>query len=398
MKIVTIETSGTGGPTFNGSQRKLLVDSTGKFHAIYPGTNTIRHATSIDNGDSWSIETVCSIETGDWTLSEPAIAIDSSDNIHLVYRAPRSDINKIYYRKYTGSWGGKVSIANESVQGAYLPAIAVDGNDNVYIVWQQPTSTSGYYGMIWVRECISGSWGSIIQLYSDETNYGDYNTAIEVDSNNNVYVAYFLRQTAAPIPTPPYIIGDYNAWMNKKTGSSWGEPIQVSTDNYLCEDYVAMTIDENDHVHFFWGLGGDGTRYREYDGTNFVTDYQEIAPIEIGDVIELFSSSCNQLGVIHGMWSKNNNSIYHISKVDGVWNTAEQILEPSTNRRAPVMLWSNYPVIDGIRINVPTTGYAFLFSDDTTVKFAMSDDFSFEPQLQPIDIQQTYKKTIRIFS
>ena len=105
--------------TLYNSQRNLARTSDGVLHCAYQKRRgvtefNIYHAYSFDNGLTWNEERVSELmPKGQQIL--PSIAVDSKDNIHLVWSGwgPFSNAQYIYYREKTSEgWQPQESITD----------------------------------------------------------------------------------------------------------------------------------------------------------------------------------------------------------------------------------------------------------------------------------------------
>jgi len=77
----------------------------------------------------------------------PEIAVDSSGNVHVVWQddTPTPGKGEIYCRKSTD--GGSTWTPSQRITWnsgtSYRPAIAVDSTGNVHVVWEDDTPTPG---------------------------------------------------------------------------------------------------------------------------------------------------------------------------------------------------------------------------------------------------------------
>jgi hypothetical protein len=123
------------------------------------------------------------------TSWDPELAIDSSDNIHVVWEDNSMDSNyEIYYKKSTdggGTWS-TTRLTFTSYESAN-PAISIDTSDNIHVVWTE------------------GDWGSQEIYYNGSTDGGatwstkkrltwssgnSYDPAITADSGNKLHVVW----------------------------------------------------------------------------------------------------------------------------------------------------------------------------------------------------------------
>ena len=199
-KIATItETPSLGA---EGGGRSLARASSGRLWAVYskkPGGYSymqIHCAYSDNDGKTWPEEQVTDIDTAHHFF--PSIAIDSSDDLHVVYtgknRSPYNSRWGVFYNKRTsGSWGSEETVALEDVSlpGQEYPAIAVDSSDDVHVVWNgkgwgsNPTILNIKY-----RKRTSGSLGSVESITDVATNT-QISASIAIEGSNDEGITWF---------------------------------------------------------------------------------------------------------------------------------------------------------------------------------------------------------------
>jgi len=230
------------------SYTAIAVDSSDKVHIVWQDTTNgvwgidteIMHATYTESS-GWSNATVISDgydgtywnNGGSW---DPAIAVDSSDKVHVVWEDTTNGVwgidVEIMYATYTDSTGWSfVKIISDGYDGIYSfdgssdnPVIAVDSSDKVHVVWQD--YTDGVWGTdseIMYAYFTSDLGWSLPRVISDGPNDIFWNDdssidpAIAVDSSDKVHVVWEdatngvwgtdteIMYTHFAIPIPPVL-------------------------------------------------------------------------------------------------------------------------------------------------------------------------------------------------
>jgi len=112
-----------------------------------PGNYEIYHKKSTNRGDTWTATKRITWTSGTSWL--PAIALDPSGDLHVVWQDFTPGKAEIYYKKSTDggdTWSTTQRITWTS-DDSYRPAIAVDSSGNLHVVWQDetPGNTEIYY-------------------------------------------------------------------------------------------------------------------------------------------------------------------------------------------------------------------------------------------------------------
>jgi hypothetical protein len=142
-----------GGVTWSGVKRltwnpggsyhpTIGLDSSDTIHMVWqdgtPGNAEIYHKSSTDEGVSWSVAKRLT-----WTANgsfSPAIAVDSSNRIHVVLFDSTPGNDEIYYKRSTDggvSWSSNRLTWNSG--HSEFPSIAADSNDHLHLTWFDST-------------------------------------------------------------------------------------------------------------------------------------------------------------------------------------------------------------------------------------------------------------------
>ena len=122
----------------------IAVDSSGNLYVVWvddtPGNEEIHCKKSTDEGATWTANRRLTWTSG---VSEcPALAVDSSDFLHMFWGDNTPGNFEIYYRKSTD--GGVTWTANQRLTwnsgNSLNPAIAVDASGNLHVVWEDATA------------------------------------------------------------------------------------------------------------------------------------------------------------------------------------------------------------------------------------------------------------------
>ncbi|MFX1313840.1 MAG: Ser-Thr-rich GPI-anchored membrane family protein [Promethearchaeota archaeon] len=202
---------------------KIAIDSKDKIHVIWVdytnglwGTDTEIMHVSFTETTGWSNITLISDEYGNNSWNDgnswnPAIAIDKSDNIHIIWEDDTDGIwggdREIMYKSYeeTSGWSN-VSIISDGHNHiywnygySYNPAIAIDSQNEIHVVWEDTTDSPAWWGydteIMYSSYTASTGWTLPIVI-SDGYNdifWNDgpsYNPDISVDSRDIIHVVW----------------------------------------------------------------------------------------------------------------------------------------------------------------------------------------------------------------
>lgn len=273
MKKKINTTTGHASLAENHTSHALGRDSNGRLWIVWvedgaAATASLLVAYSDDNGNSWTEETVVA-NSGAIATSGIFLLIDSSDVPIIIYRS--SGVSANYVDRSGGSWGTPETITGAS----QVRAAAIDSGDNVHIVFSSS-------GTKWLKGK-SGAWGSVETVDAGtDNNVFD----IAIDSNDQPYIVYDDSNTDkyhmryrtsswqaeeeivdAESDSPLSIAIDSNEdvyccfnkdgasvkgiWYNKRTSGSWGTEVRLTTE-YTAGYQGLAIIDTNDNVYFIY--------------------------------------------------------------------------------------------------------------------------------------------------
>jgi len=373
--------------TAYNSQRKLARKSNGELWTVYPrsdGTrNQIYAAYSTNGGQTWTEEQV-SYATGTYNQQYPSIAIDSSDNVHVVWDGQgwgtNTSYNNIQYRKRTTSWQAQEAVTDKNNYQVY-PSIAIDSSDNVHVVWQGYGwgTNTGYVNIQYRKR--TTSWQTQ-EAVTDKNNYQVY-PSIAIDSSDNVHVVW-----------QGYGWGTNTSYWNiqyRKRTTSW-QTQEVVTDTNYHQYYPSIAIDSSDNVHVVWdGQGwGTNTSYNNIQYRKRTTSWQtQEAVTDKNNYQQYPSIAIDSSDNVHVVWQGygwgTNTDYYNIQyrKRTTSWQTQEGLTDSATNQKYPNLIWALRPTVSGVKTNRPKTGYAFVWQNGTALTYYASSDLTWESPPPP---------------
>jgi hypothetical protein len=238
--------SGTTRLTWNpgySASPEICVDSSDRVHVVWfdstPGYDEILYRRSTDAGMTWE-----KIKRLTWSANgsrDPAIAVDSSDTIHLVWRINVPGNTEINYKRSTDggvTWiGAKRLTWNLGYSGD--PTIALNLGNTIHVVWDDdtPGNTEIYY-----RRSTNGggAWGSVKRLTWNSGS--SQRPKITVDSSDKVHVVWYDD-------TP----GENEIYLKRSTngGGAWAS-VKRLTWNSGNSLHPKICVDSSDRAHVVW--------------------------------------------------------------------------------------------------------------------------------------------------
>ncbi|TRZ52769.1 MAG: hypothetical protein D4S01_02360 [Dehalococcoidia bacterium] len=365
----------TSTPAYNNA-RTMVKDSSGNLWIVYPkyATGTQIYCNkSTDNGITWTNETA--ITTGNYNRYAPAIAIDSSNNLHVVWygqHAGSTSYYQIRYVKYTASttsWGTPESLTTEASEHQQYPSIAVDSSDNLHVVWWGQHSGSTTYNQIRYRKYTLGTttWETIVNLTTEASEHQQY-PSIAVDPSDNLHVVWHGQDAVSP---------SYDQIRYKKftAGGAWGAISNITSGDYY-QYGPCIAVDSSSNLYVAWyghnaAVDGYQIRYLKYtDGVGWDASVTEVTDSSLNGGAYQFqykpSVAVDTNNDIHLVWYGgyidggvyNNEQIrYRKCTAAGTWDasvtdcTTGDWEDPKNNI---TLQWSYWPDVAGTKINIPS--------------------------------------------
>ena len=389
----TVKTGTVSDSTAENGKRSLARTSDGTLHCVYHRSNgttqLVYYAYSKDQGATWTEEQVSYPPSKTNTQFFPSIAVDSKGNVHVVWNGfgwgTNTGKNNIEYRMRTSSGWQTQEAVTDKTDSQVHPSIAVDSQDNVHVVWYGTRwGTNPLTANIEYRMRTSSGWQppeSVTDIAAIQKLL-----SIAIDSKDNVHVVWHGLGWGTNT-------GFNNIEYRMRTSSGW-QPQEAVTDKNRNQFSPSVAVDSEDNVHVVWYGLGWGTNTGNYNieyrmrtssgwqAQEAVTDknYDQVAPSVAVD------SEDNVHVVWYGFgWGTNTFSfnIEYRMRTSSGWQPEVALTDLAFLQEYPVLIWAEWPDPP----NVPQTGYALVYSGqdangDKVVYLASSDlTWGVEPQL-----------------
>ncbi len=367
----------------------IAVDKWGNFHAVWvdstdgpwesAGETEIMYANYTKATGQWSNATVISDkweDGNDWSNDDsdsPAIAVDESGNIYVVYIEDTdfaakwgtdAEIMCVNYSVATGQWSNITVVSDNWDDGntwnkgsSFSPDIAIDGNGMVHVVWEDyspgPWNSVGETEIMYANYTIAtGQWTNVTVL-SDGWKGSYWNDGqskvpkIAVDlSNNNVWVVW-KDSVDTKWGTDTEIFGanftEAIGWSNATVISDiWGG------NSGDCEA-PAIAVDNANNVHVAWvdytngPWGIDEVVHAIYSATTGLWSNWTVISDKWDDGTPWHQSGCEYTEIaidkwnhIHVVWYDSPNTVYE-------WGGDDEIMYAKSTDYG--VSWTNATVI-----------------------------------------------------
>jgi len=152
-----------------------------------PGNFEVFYKRSINGGTSWSAPTRLTWNSGD--SEDPIVAVDSTGIVHVVWRDTSYGNTEILYKRSSNhgfSWSAPTRLTWSSAN-SYSPAVAVDSGNGVHVVFRDDTPGNGE---IYYKSSPNGglTWSGLTRLTWNSG--GSLFPVVAVDSTDGVHVAW----------------------------------------------------------------------------------------------------------------------------------------------------------------------------------------------------------------
>jgi len=171
--------------------KALIVAASGELYLVWedetPGNFEIYLKKSTDGGAAWTAAQRLTWTEGDSEL--PALAVDPSGDLHLVWEENRTTSYEIYYKRSTdgGVTWTKSNMITWTGGWSYSPAVAADSLGNIHVVWSD--DTPGHTDMYYRMSADGGATWSASQRLS-WTSGNSFRPAVAIDASDNLLLVW----------------------------------------------------------------------------------------------------------------------------------------------------------------------------------------------------------------
>ena len=379
-----------GGTAAGANQKKLVRTSNGDYHTVYTYSDgsfvQVFYAKSTDGGQTW---TETQLTNAAYAQNRPSIAVDSSDNLHVVWwgkDAASTGFNQIRYMKYSnGAWSSITDLTSGNYE-QNQSSFAIDGNDNIHVVWQGVDAASPSTNQIRYIKYSGGGWGSITDLTTN-TLYAQQRPYLGIDYNNDIHVTWFGYNAVHTTKNQIRYI--------KYSGGSWGSIVEL-TDEADDQNYPSLAFDLANNVHLVWqhvvlpsASSDKHIYYLKYTvGTNSWSTALDISGS--GYTLGQWNPkiAVDSHDYLHVTWNgsdatSTNWNIFHIL-YNGSWGSITNLTPDNIANEQPNPVWSPSPIIKNVKVGRAQDGYAFTYTAGTSYKFYASSDLAWDVATPPV--------------
>ncbi|MBN1263020.1 MAG: hypothetical protein JW991_01560 [Candidatus Pacebacteria bacterium] len=178
------------------SERPLIaIDSNNNIHLVWGNDDVIYYKKQDQNGDSLTDD--IKISEG-FSAVSPSIALDSSDNVHIAWQDNRRPKKWDIYYKKLGKDGvdltGEIKLVEAKIYCGD-PSIAIDSNDNVCLAWRDDRNEEEFKSgatnyEIYYKKLDNNGKALNDDIRVTNAKYGSIFPLIAIDSENNVHLVW----------------------------------------------------------------------------------------------------------------------------------------------------------------------------------------------------------------
>ena len=327
--------------TANNNARKIVRDSFGNLYFVYLKQNNsyyhIYVATSTNDGAAWSDIGGGQIEnTGSYDQMYPSIAVDASDNLHVVWQGMDAGNThyQIKYSNYTGtSWSLWTNISPISGYFQEYPAIALDSTGNIHVVWEGADEGYPANDQIKYANKTASGWSLLINIQPIPS-YNQSKPTIALDSTDNLHILWYGTDSMETVNS--------QIKYSNRTASGWSDWVNISATAGYAQSYVSIAIDGGDNVHAAWAGKDSGsvTKTQVKYANKTASGWSAWENIYFDSAITQASPSIvvDSSNSIYVLWSYNTQ--LRMSAFNSGWSTYD--VASTGFNRYPTARWSRH--------------------------------------------------------
>jgi hypothetical protein len=188
------------------------------------------------DGENWhGVDTL--YQHDNYDVYDTKLVCDNKNNLHLSIEIAYGEYGRIYYMKREdNNWSDLIQISIDSLGNTWDHDMVVDNNGKVYFFF--------HVNDIYYRTYYDSSLSDPINVtYLDLGNYTAFTPKVEINSENNIFLTYRVRDDNDGVTDVYYC--QFN-------GSVWSDPVNISHFTNLPSLYQDLVIDAHSNSHVVW--------------------------------------------------------------------------------------------------------------------------------------------------
>ncbi|MEO0134648.1 MAG: hypothetical protein ABIK72_07850, partial [candidate division WOR-3 bacterium] len=224
----------------------IALDSSNNLHLIYVSKNNYYYLRyKIKGASRWTESEV--VDSSPNFIYPPSIAIFPDGRIGITYCKIYNSFYQVFYKeKNESGWQPTIMLTTSNFH-KYYPAIAIDQNNNVHIVWEGREQGISNDQIFYRKRNNNNNWEEVI-LISENFSRSQYNPTIIADKENNIHIAWYGYHPEQSIYYRIY-------YRYKSNNGNWEnvDTIAGANENFnRYRFYPFFTFDNNNRIYLVW--------------------------------------------------------------------------------------------------------------------------------------------------
>jgi hypothetical protein len=315
----------------------MAIDSSDHIHIVWNddtlGNNELHYRRSVDGGATWGAVKRLTWNSG--SSYNSAIAIDSNDTIHVVWSDDTPGHDEVYYKQSAdggATWTPAKRLTWNS-GASRSPFLAIDSGNTIHVVWHD--DTPGNDEIYYLTGANGGAtWSSVKRL----TWTSDWSTdpSISIDSINTMHLVW-----------ADFTPGNYEVYYKRSTdgGATWTPPKRLTWTTGW-SSFPAIGIDSTGGLHVVWLLDDDWAddmeiSYKRSGDGGITWTPARVLTWNSGDcyIPAMAIDSSDGIHIVWEDFTPGNWEVYYKSSPDGGlnWIPAKRLTWSSGNSSVPAI-------------------------------------------------------------
>ncbi len=325
--VEVVSTVTSGGSIYPS----IAIDSKESIHVVwtdygdYLGSGTdgaVLHSVWEEETQDWSTAYFVS-EQCDLSSYKPIIAIDSKDNLHVVWEdisdyagAGASDAD-VFYRCWNATtqiWQTTEVVSSESTDHSFAPYIVIDNHDNPVVAWYDETNYLGAGGDTDIfykqKDILLGTWRSVTVVSTVSSSPSIF-PAVAIDSKGYIHFVWSDEENYLSAG----LDSDIFYRIHLLSEDMWSTTEVLSSVSGAASELPKIVIDTKDDVHICWE---DNEDYFLAGSDKDIFYRRYVDTLSSWDVIEVVSSGFEGTSQFYDI-SMTTMLVDSINNVHFVW-------------------------------------------------------------------------------
>jgi hypothetical protein len=318
---IQLTSTGSGALTSRPNGRCLAVDGSDNVHIVW---YDYRHGSAeiyyrMHDGAAWGPEE--RLTESDRVAEYPCVAVDVHGQVHVAWTDFRDGNWEIYYKMHDGlGWSEDLRLTHAS-DDSRMPAIACDNAGDVHMVWYD--ARSGIWDVFYKK--YDGAWSPDTMISNSGTGHYSALPAVAVDDSFNVHVAWYDSRH-----------GPDEIYYRKFNGAVWEPEVRISAT--YGDSWSPSVVTTGNRVFVAW----HDSRYGDYEILSRVFEGSTWGPEERVTYADGVSGNAclaaDDSGRVHLVWHDDrdgNLEVYYSEYSGTAWTGDLRLTTASGDSKRP---------------------------------------------------------------